>query len=83
MLSRLPLLLGPPFPTLKMTPVRPACRTEGLRRQPQPARALVFQSEDALHEFRSWLIDLNRGGNAKQLDEGIVDTFVLDDVFGE
>jgi len=47
-----------------------------------PARALVFQPEDFLQEHRSWLIDQNRGARAKQLDEGIVDTFVLGDVFG-
>jgi len=34
-------------------------------------------------KFRSLLIDQNRGAKAKQLDEGIVDTFVLGDVRGE
>jgi hypothetical protein len=49
----------------------------------QPARALVFQPEDVLQAYRSWLIDQNRDAKAEQLDEGMVDTFVLDDVFGE
>jgi hypothetical protein len=33
--------------------------------------------------FGTSLLYQNRGAEAEQLDEGIVDTIVLDDVFGE
>jgi hypothetical protein len=53
-----------------------------------PTSTAVVAIDPPLH-FQIWdwkslaVIDQNRGAKEKQLDDGIVDTFVLEGVFGE